>query len=389
MKTNKKAISLIVLVITIVVLSILASTVIISLSNINIIEQARVAAFKSDMANYKQAYNLYLAEKALDKDFNKASLNIDATTNNAELYEELFGDKYAGKLKVENGQLLYVTDETDDELTKSVVAEMGMAKIQLEIGDYVIYTPDPTNTTEKHSVVYEGEKEGVESFSSGSNSYLVYTAVEPLIQENFKWIYIGTVGGKMLLVADTSSSEQILVSDYIGSSSENFEKYEVIGADQLDTLCNELYSSDIAAARSMDKEDADRLLANDATKDIVHIVNGSNIPGYFLATVGEKSYDGACEIVTMYSASVLWDGSRYVSETPLTGGNNWCYDNNDDSEWYGDPSECGDDSELCYCYCGGEGNVGALGHYRPVIVLNSNVEVDEKTADGWTLKVIE
>ena len=59
----KNAISLIVLVITILVLSILAATVIITLSNTNIIGQATKAVEASTIANMKEAVNLIYADK--------------------------------------------------------------------------------------------------------------------------------------------------------------------------------------------------------------------------------------------------------------------------------------------------------------------------------------
>ncbi len=68
MKMNKKqAISLIVLVVTILVLSILAATVIISLSNTNIIAEATNAKNASDIANMKEAANLIYANSYLEK----------------------------------------------------------------------------------------------------------------------------------------------------------------------------------------------------------------------------------------------------------------------------------------------------------------------------------
>ena len=67
-KTKKsKGISLIVLVVTILVLSILAATVIISLSNTNVIVEATNAKNASDIANMKEAANLIYANAYLEK----------------------------------------------------------------------------------------------------------------------------------------------------------------------------------------------------------------------------------------------------------------------------------------------------------------------------------
>ena len=85
MKRYKKGISLIVLVITIIVMAILASAVIISLSNSNIIENANKQTFKSDMSSYKEAFELYVASVMADEkgDFNREE---DLTTEGFKTY---------------------------------------------------------------------------------------------------------------------------------------------------------------------------------------------------------------------------------------------------------------------------------------------------------------
>ena len=79
MITYKKGISLIMLVITVIVLAILASTVIINLSNTNIINEADKTVFKSDMASYKELYSIYLADKLIEgisKQINHISIYV-------------------------------------------------------------------------------------------------------------------------------------------------------------------------------------------------------------------------------------------------------------------------------------------------------------------------
>jgi len=86
MKTYKKGISLIVLVITVIILAILASTVIISLNNSNIIENASNAVNDSNIANKKYAAQLYLADYFLG--INKGTIPESKTA--AEYVEEQF-----------------------------------------------------------------------------------------------------------------------------------------------------------------------------------------------------------------------------------------------------------------------------------------------------------
>ena len=61
MKTNKRGISLIVLVITIIVIIILAAAVILTLNNNNPIENANEATFKNDKAELQSAVALFVA----------------------------------------------------------------------------------------------------------------------------------------------------------------------------------------------------------------------------------------------------------------------------------------------------------------------------------------
>ena len=59
MKTNEKqAISLIVLVITIIIMAILAATVIITLSNTNVINEANNSVEKANLSSYKERYTV-------------------------------------------------------------------------------------------------------------------------------------------------------------------------------------------------------------------------------------------------------------------------------------------------------------------------------------------
>ena len=75
---NKSAISLIVLVITIIVMAILAATVIITLSNTNIISQANDAVKKTEAQQIGEMKALMLADGLLGK--NPGSQTIGDTT---------------------------------------------------------------------------------------------------------------------------------------------------------------------------------------------------------------------------------------------------------------------------------------------------------------------
>lgn len=120
----KSGISLIVLVITILVLAILAATVIISISNTNVISETNQTTFKQDMASYKEAYELAANKLAENAEFDRSSHNVTSVSDE---YEKIFGsvpDKYKDGLKVAKGKLVYVTT---DETEKAVLEEIAIA----------------------------------------------------------------------------------------------------------------------------------------------------------------------------------------------------------------------------------------------------------------------
>lgn len=87
----KKGISLIVLVITIIVLAILAGAIIISLSNTNIIDQAKDATIKADLANAKYAVALEYADIMTLNNDDDTSNDVDKTAAQTR-YETALGD---------------------------------------------------------------------------------------------------------------------------------------------------------------------------------------------------------------------------------------------------------------------------------------------------------
>lgn len=128
MNTNKRAISLIVLIITVIILGILATAVIMSLNNTNIINKAKDVVFKSDISNYREIYELYVTNKTLrDFDFDRSGLNV-THKNNPKKFEEIFGDSVPGDyidgIKIVAGEFVY---DTDDEKEKDLLDEMGIA----------------------------------------------------------------------------------------------------------------------------------------------------------------------------------------------------------------------------------------------------------------------
>jgi len=254
MKTYKKGISLIVLVITVIVLSILATTVIISLSNTNIINQTNSAVFKSDMANLKSAYELYVASKLIDdRTYDRTSLSLSAASNAAE-FTEIFGnnvpENYKNNLEIVAGRLVYKTAEPE---LVSVLKGLDMAitvkPAGLTVGDTVEYTPtaDPNGTYSGATYVYDKDTES-DTYKTYIESTTNYTP------GTLKWVYLGQdEAGNVLLTSQETTSFTMTISGQDGF---------VTGPDRMDTLCNTLYGNSVYAqeTRNMKIEDVNIVL---------------------------------------------------------------------------------------------------------------------------------
>jgi len=139
-KENKRGISLIVLVITIIVMIILATAIILSLSSSGIIGKANQAVTDTNTANLKEAANIALAEYELEVSIG----GIDEDVTTAEIYvkEKLgsqgFSEKELGLLDIsEDGKIIvykypvipngYVVSsvDTEDDITEGLVIYEG------------------------------------------------------------------------------------------------------------------------------------------------------------------------------------------------------------------------------------------------------------------------
>lgn len=121
MKTYKKGISLIVLVVTIIVLAILATTVIIALSgdNGNIISEGKEAVFKSNVISYQDELNMYIASQF---PVNKTT-DINATGSAMTAIIPSMKAEDVAKFEIANGKLKYVGIDATE---KQVAIEMGI-----------------------------------------------------------------------------------------------------------------------------------------------------------------------------------------------------------------------------------------------------------------------
>ncbi len=223
MKNNKTAVSLIVLVITILVLSILATIVIISLSNTNIIGQTSSTVFKQDLANYKEAYEMYVTNKLSENaNFDRSTLNI---TYENEEYEKIFGnvpDKYKEGLKVINGKLVY---ETEDETEKAVVKDLNMKVVigkEIEIVDgverskYIGYFADIDGDGTVDGVIFADLAHSASGKWYNDSGAFLYEAVSGLknyeiIEESYTVEDAAGYGSKPVLKATGSGKDRFYV----------------------------------------------------------------------------------------------------------------------------------------------------------------------------------
>lgn len=117
MLKNKKGISLIVLIITIIVILILASIIVMSFNNNNPIGKANEAKFKSDVATFRDELLATHTDKAIaNPDYVPEDVNVDI--GNYKQMKEYIPDiteKYAKKLFIRRGKLLYIGDDTSSD----------------------------------------------------------------------------------------------------------------------------------------------------------------------------------------------------------------------------------------------------------------------------------
>ena len=120
--SDKKGISLIVLVITIIVIIILAVAVILSIANNNPIENAKEARFKSDVRTMQEELEMLKASNYAKN--NGASCNDPETGNQPAIGDLNSATNYQEKFTISNGELKYLS-------SKLTVTEQNRAK---EIG---------------------------------------------------------------------------------------------------------------------------------------------------------------------------------------------------------------------------------------------------------------
>ena len=103
--TQKRGISLIVLIVTIIAIIILAAAVILTISKNNPVSSAKEATFKEDMANIQDELSMYISKKYTDDplSFDKSNVNLSGDGMVTELPST---KKYKDKVSVNKGNLV-------------------------------------------------------------------------------------------------------------------------------------------------------------------------------------------------------------------------------------------------------------------------------------------
>lgn len=136
---KKNAISLIVLVITIIVMAILAATVVITLSNTNIINEAQKAKESANQATEKEAISVALAEWKIEE--------RKGTKTFEEFMKEKFGEENVTKISeeevtvtMESGNKYKVKTDGTIKSTKGINLDKSTLTLELQGGTTVVET---------------------------------------------------------------------------------------------------------------------------------------------------------------------------------------------------------------------------------------------------------
>ena len=203
--SEKRGISLIVLVITIIVIIILAVAVILSIANNNPIENAKEARFRNDMKVIEEELNLYIAKKYADDLGNSTEVvNLDGEN----MVKALPSTKdYKDKVKIVGGNL---------ELTGSASEEERewAEKIGIEVGEEIekiTFSKKETGDLALKSEV---------TASNGENFYVIGgDTVGTEISNSTKDILLLA---KYNLTSDGSSQDKTGEGNYCAFSSTNY-----------------------------------------------------------------------------------------------------------------------------------------------------------------------
>ena len=287
-KNQKRGISLIVLVITIVVMIILASAIILSLRSSGIIGRANEAKTKSDAATKREAAAIKLAEYELGVQMG----DIDGGAISANDYV---------KAELEKDGI----DTSDMVVTAGGEIQVGLSEVAValveagaKIGDtvtgYVLST-----ATEAKTVSTDGSENTCDPEDYVETDPIPATGIAR--DESITWKYFGIdENGEALIVGSvTSTTPKITLGGKGGYLN---------GPSTLKTICETMYSSEMGTARSITIEDVTRVLEYTGER-------GS----YYDPDTYEYTPMAKAKTINEIAAEIGYDMSNFSSSTPESG----------------------------------------------------------------------
>ena len=143
--TNKKGISLIVLIVTIIVIIVLAAVVILTLSKNNPIESAKEARFKEDVRTFQDELALAVSKQYTAAGGHRDEKISTSDFNEIQDYIPSFSEKYTDKFVIENDELVYTSKVTETE--KVYLSSLNIKREFNYIQDGLILHLDGINNT--------------------------------------------------------------------------------------------------------------------------------------------------------------------------------------------------------------------------------------------------
>ncbi len=234
---NKKAVTLIVLVITIIVMAILAATVITSLNDTNILDRAKEVAFKTDMLAYKDSYDMYVITSTLDNIFfDETELNLSYGDDE---YTKILGEvpkKYQEGLKVIKGKLVYITT---DEKESQIIDKIDMLPNKIKIVNNL--TKCTTNNTITE-IEYEKSYEATITANTGYTLKQVTVVMgnkditSTVYNSTTNKISISSVTDKVIITATTNANVYTITNSLTNVTTSNANSEATIGTNYEATL---------------------------------------------------------------------------------------------------------------------------------------------------------
>ena len=322
--TQKRGISLIVLIVTIIVIIILAVAIVLTIKKNNPIDSANEAVFKENIRNFQNELVMSISnEYVKDRGKRKEKINVYSLSD-MQKYIPSFTKEYEGKIVISNDELVY-DKENVEENEEKWLSDLGVIEIPLNAVKIAMNSRDYYDGKSITNYSANGVDKWKIFYSDGSNVYIIasdYVDVSKLPTTS--------VGHKP---ENTNSSYpkaapfNNIINDYAGSSNITNEKIKALNNDYFSkgyTSANNnmkavAYMLDTGIWSSFKTEKAEYAIGGPtvemlmasynqkyASKGIDYRARASSATGY------EISKDGGTNWSTSYSGMLSTSDSLYV-----------------------------------------------------------------------------